>query len=161
MSDHLQTRRGFYIAAINLLGSLIAAAAAIPAAVYLLVRPKNDDSEGFAEVADLEQLKIGKPQEVLYNRKYVDGWQKVTQKTSAWLVRVDEHNVVAFNPACTHLACAYHWDDGQHEFVCPCHGSKFAIDGRVIAGPAPRPLDRYIAKIEDGKIRIGAQVEQG
>jgi menaquinol-cytochrome c reductase iron-sulfur subunit len=161
MVNEPHTRRSFYINAINVLASLIAAALAIPAAAYLLIRPKGAEDNGLSEVADLNQLRIGKPEEVIYERKRVDGWHKVTEKASTWLVRTDEHSVTAFNPACTHLACPYHWDATANHFICPCHGSAFAIDGKVIAGPAPRPLDRYVAKIEDGKILIGSQVEQG
>jgi menaquinol-cytochrome c reductase iron-sulfur subunit len=127
-----------------------------------LIRPKTAGDGGFTEVADLDQLKTGKPLEVLYSQKRVDGWRKVTQKTSAWLVKTDGTNVVAFNPACTHLGCAYHWDDSAHHFICPCHASTFSLDGRVLSGPAPRPLDQYAAKVEDGKILIGPQgVVQG
>ncbi len=161
MLNESQTRRGFYITAINLLGAVIGAAVALPAAAYLLIRPKSADDSGFSEVGDLAQLKVGKPLEVLYERKRVDGWRKVTEKASTWLVKTDEHTVVAFNPACTHLGCAYHWDNGADRFICPCHASAFSIDGKVLAGPAPRPLDRYVAKVQDGKILIGSQVDQG
>jgi Rieske Fe-S protein len=161
MHNQPQTRRSFYITAINLLGSLIGAAVAIPAAAYLLIKPKGSEDSGMAEIADFDSLKIGKPQEVIYERKRLDGWHKVTDKASTWLVRTDEHSVVAFNPACTHLACAYHWDAPKNEFVCPCHASAFSIDGKVLAGPAPRPLDRYVAKVEGGKVLIGSQVDQG
>jgi menaquinol-cytochrome c reductase iron-sulfur subunit len=162
MQEEPQTRRGFYLAAINMLGALIGAAVAIPAAAYLLIRPKSEQEGGWSEVGGLDQLKIGKPEQILYTRKRVDGWRKITEKTSTWLVKTDQNTVVAFNPACTHLACPYHWDDGARQFVCPCHDSKFSIEGKVLAGPAPRPLDRYAAKVEDGKILIGSQVvDQG
>jgi menaquinol-cytochrome c reductase iron-sulfur subunit len=161
MHNESQTRRTFYLSAINLLGSLIAAAVAVPAAFYLLIRPKGAEDSGLAEVADLSQLTIGKPQEVIYTRKRVDGWHKVTEKASTWLVRTDENSVVAFNPACTHLACPYHWDASADHFICPCHASAFSIDGKVLAGPAPRPLDRYVAKVEAGRVLIGSQVDQG
>jgi menaquinol-cytochrome c reductase iron-sulfur subunit len=161
MSNESQTRRKFYITAINLLGALLGAAVAIPAAAYLLIRPKSSDEGGFSEIGDLDQLKIGKPLEVLYERKRVDGWRKVTEKASTWLVKTDPNTVVAFNPACTHLGCAYHWDNGADRFICPCHASAFSIDGKVLAGPAPRPLDRYVAKVQDGKILIGSQIDEG
>ena len=162
MPEETHTRRGFYLAAINTLGALIGAAVAIPAAAYLLIRPKSADEGGFTEIGDLAQLKAGKPLEVLYTRKRVDGWKKINEKTSTWLVKTQQNTVIAFNPACTHLGCAYHWDDSHHQFICPCHASAFSIDGKVLAGPAPRPLDRYVAKVQDGKILIGSEVvEEG
>lgn len=161
MLNESHTRRSFYITAINLLGSVIGAALAIPAAAYLLIRPKGAEDSGWSEVGDLDQLKIGAPQEAVYERKRIDGWRKVTEKASTWLVRSGENTVVAFNPACTHLGCAYHWDSAAHEFICPCHASAFSVEGKVMAGPAPRPLDRYVAKVEGGKIMIGSQVDQG
>src|ERR1700691_121831 len=99
MLNEPHTRRSFYITAINVLGSLIAAALAIPAAAYLLIRPKGAEDSGLAEVAEMNQLTIGKPQEVIYLRKRVDGWHKSTEKASTWVVRTDDHSVVAFDPA--------------------------------------------------------------
>jgi Rieske Fe-S protein len=41
---------------------------------------------------------------------------------------------------CPHLGCAYGFDQGKGHFLCPCHGSQFALDGRVLHGPATSPL---------------------
>ena len=41
---------------------------------------------------------------------------------------------------CPHLGCSYAFDNGKQHFVCPCHGSEFALDGRVLHGPATSPL---------------------
>ncbi len=76
-------------------------------------------------------------------------------KATAWVVKGPYNEVVAFSPQCTHLGCAYHWDGPSHTFVCPCHNSVFAIDGKVLGGPAPRPLDRFITKIQGGRLDIG------
>jgi Rieske Fe-S protein len=38
--------------------------------------------------------------------------------------------IVAFGPQCTHLGCAYHWNDSKDQFVCPCHNSFFSIEGK-------------------------------
>src|SRR5690242_17445077 len=147
-----QTRRTFYVSLTNLLGGLMAAAMAVPAALYLAVRPKSAEDSNWVEVADLAQLKVNTPTEVLYERNRVDGWRKVTEKSSTWVVKTEDRNVVAYMPACTHLACPYHWEKQANKFVCPCHGSEFALDGKVLMGPASRPLDRFLTKVEGGKV---------
>ena len=63
-----------------------------------------------------------------------------------WLVATDE-GILAINKACTHLDCLCDWDEQNREFVCPCHGSRFAEDGTYISGPATRSLDRYVIQI--------------
>ena len=71
------------------------------------------------------------------------------------VVKLSDQQIVAFGPQCTHLGCAYHWEERSSEFLCPCHSSALA-DCKVISGPAPRPLDRFDTKIENGKLLLGA-----
>lgn len=59
-----------------------------------------------------------------------------------WLSNTDE-GVVALYKVCTHLGCLYKWVDVNQRFECPCHGSKFELNGKYIEGPAPRSLDRF------------------
>lgn len=51
--------------------------------------------------------------------------------------------VVAIYKVCTHLGCIYAWTAANDRFECPCHGSKYRLDGRRIESPAPRSLDRF------------------
>jgi menaquinol-cytochrome c reductase iron-sulfur subunit len=154
------TRRSFYSAAIAGLGGLMTAALAAPAAAYLLIRPKSQKQSDFVPAADLAQLTVGKPEEVVFRRTRVDGWRVLNEKSTAWVLRKDDQNVVAFAPQCTHLGCAYHWDEKENNFLCPCHTSTFSIDGKVLSGPAPRPLDRLVTKIDQGKILIGTEIQK-
>ena len=136
------------------------AALAAPAAAYLLIRPKSQKQSDFVPAADLAQLTVGKPEEVVFRRTRVDGWRVLNEKSTAWVLRKDDQNVVAFAPQCTHLGCAYHWDEKENNFLCPCHTSTFSIDGKVLSGPAPRPLDRLVTKIDQGKILIGTEIQK-
>lgn len=148
-------RRSFFVSAIYGLWGLIAAAIALPASAYLLFPPRAKNSAEWAETADLAGLKLKEPEEVVFRRSRVDGWKVVSEKATTWLVRVSENEVVAFAPQCTHLGCAYHWEGSSKHFVCPCHTSAFSIEGKVLSGPAPRPLDRLAVKLENGKVLVG------
>ncbi len=148
------TRRSFYGFCINLFGTAMAAVVAIPAATYLLIKPKSSASNDLIEIADAQALPVGRPQEVLFTRTRTDGWKKVQEKTSAWLVKNNAGQITAFAPTCTHLGCAYHWEADSKCFICPCHDSVFDVSGNVKSGPAPRPLDRLFAQIDNGKVLV-------
>jgi Rieske Fe-S protein len=154
------TRRSFYAALINLLGAAAAAVVAVPAAFYLLLKPKSPGAGTMVEIANLAELETGVPQEVVYYRTRVDGWKATKDKTTTWVVKNGPQSAVAFSPQCPHLGCIYHWEDEQGSFKCPCHASAFGLDGKVLAGPAPRPLDRYASRVEGGKLLIGLQVKR-
>jgi menaquinol-cytochrome c reductase iron-sulfur subunit len=152
------SRRNFYVGAIYGLGASIAAALGLPAAIYLLLPPKARKNDQWVEIGDVSRLSVNTPREMTFRRNRVDGWKVSSEKATAWVVKHADNSVVAFAPQCTHLGCAYHWDDGKTEFVCPCHNSLFSIDGRVTDGPAPRPLDRYETKVEGNKLLVGQLV---
>lgn len=149
-------RRRFYVAMTFALWVVMGLSMAVSGLIYLLLPPKSQREEEWVEAADLASLPHGVPEEVLFPRSRVDGWMVRVEKAKAWLVRKPGGQVVAFTPQCTHLGCAYHWDARAGNFLCPCHSSRFSIDGNVLGGPAPRPLDQYAVKIEGGKVSLGA-----
>ena len=59
------------------------------------------------------------------------------------LVRLDADRFVAFGQRCTHLGCPVLYRKESRQLHCPCHEGYFdAQDGKVLAGPPPRPLPR-------------------
>lgn len=56
--------------------------------------------------------------------------------------RDDDGVVHAVSPTCTHLYCHVTWNAAERSWDCPCHGSRFDVDGRVIQGPAVDDLSR-------------------
>ncbi len=56
---------------------------------------------------------------------------------------------------CTHLGCTVNYFPRDNDFHCPCHGSIFAISGKVLHGPAPRPLNWFeITLARDGQLQV-------
>ncbi len=137
------------------LTAVIAAALGIPAVVYLLYPSRVRRDPEWVEAGDISEFAVNQPQELVFRRTRLDGWKVQSEKSSAWVVKTAGGHVAAFSTWCTHLGCAYHWEEDKHVFVCPCHGSIFASDGRVLTGPAERPLDQYEVKVDGGMLRLG------
>jgi len=149
------TRRAAYMAAIYGIWATIAATLAAPASAYLLFPPRARKEELWTEVCDITALPPNQPLEMVFRRNRIDGWKIINEKMTAWVVKNPAGDIAAYSPHCTHLGCAYHWDPAGGQFVCPCHNSLFDSEGRVTAGPAPRPLDRYQTRIDGGKLLLG------
>ena len=148
-------RRTVLLGAVYAMWGGITAALGVPAFVYLFFPPRAPEADPWVEAGDMSALAGGRPVELIFRRNRTDGWKLTSQKATAWAVRGPDGQATAFGPQCTHLGCAYHWDDARREFVCPCHNSRFGLDGKVLTGPAPRPLDRYETKIQGGKLLLG------
>ena len=70
----------------------------------------------------------------------------------------DEGCIYAISAVCTHLGCIVFKTEGG--FQCPCHGSKYNESGKVIGGPAPRPLSWFeISQGIDGTLVVDASKE--
>ncbi len=65
-------------------------------------------------------------------------------------------NVRALYQRCPHLGCKPNFCTTNYRFECPCHGSRYDRLGTKIAelGPAPRSLDRFASKVENGVLTV-------
>ena len=71
-----------------------------------------------------------------------------------YLVRLEDGGFLALSRTCNHLGCTLPWSEKEMKFPCPCHGSAFAITGKVLDAPAPRALDIYPINIENNIIKV-------
>lgn len=73
-------------------------------------------------------------------------------------VLVDHPSTNVFNALssiCTHQGCQINsYDSGSSQFVCPCHGSRFDVNGQVTQGPAGAPLQKYQTSISGTQLII-------
>lgn len=66
--------------------------------------------------------------------------------------------------SCAHLGCPVRWNirEGEGEFLCPCHGGIYNINGEYVAGPPPRGLYQYTFEIrKDGNIYVKHEFDVG
>jgi cytochrome b6-f complex iron-sulfur subunit len=85
---------------------------------------------------------VGKPD------RYPQGSVTADPKTGIYIVHGPD-GFYALSAVCTHLGCLTVWAPEQNRIACPCHGSKFSIEGAKLEGPAPRPLPWLRAWISD------------
>jgi glycine/D-amino acid oxidase-like deaminating enzyme/nitrite reductase/ring-hydroxylating ferredoxin subunit len=57
--------------------------------------------------------------------------------------RGEDGRLRSLSAKCTHLGCVVGFNDAERTWDCPCHGSRFDLDGSVIQGPATEPLERH------------------
>jgi cytochrome b6-f complex iron-sulfur subunit len=71
-----------------------------------------------------------------------------------YLVRLQDGGFLALHRKCTHLGCTVPWIADEQRFACPCHASAFDIRGEVLSAPAPRPLELFPVRIDNGIVMV-------
>jgi succinate dehydrogenase / fumarate reductase iron-sulfur subunit len=104
-------------------------------------------------VATLETIKPNEVSTVLIRYETKSGLYR-QQVSTPVLVSHTGSEIVCFKSNCPHLGCVVKWDALSGRFRCSCHGGNFDRDGNVIAGPPPRPLDRYAFKLDSGHLLV-------
>lgn len=65
-----------------------------------------------------------------------------------------EKRLLAYSAVCTHLECVVEFQPESNTIFCPCHNGRFDLRGNNIAGPPPRPLERFNVQVADDAIKI-------
>lgn len=95
---------------------------------------------------------IGRPEDI------APGTVLVVAKHRLYVIRTAA-GFFALSSVCTHLGCMTRYVPENAQLACPCHGSRFSLDGKVTAGPAPRPLRRLQMTIERGILVVDSSKE--
>ncbi|MEA2645839.1 MAG: menaquinol-cytochrome c reductase iron-sulfur subunit [Chloroflexota bacterium] len=146
------TRRRFNVIGTQLVGAAVAAMLGVPIIGYLLspLFHRREPVERF--VADVGGLPLLEP------TKYVvsfprEGWTVPEENAAVYVVRFQDHYRVLSN-VCSHMQCPVRWEVALHQFLCPCHGGLYTIEGANAGGPPPKPLPEYVHRIENGRLYV-------
>ena len=148
------TRRRFFEWVIAASSTLIGLGLAFPLIGYVISPALKRRKQPWVNVAAAADLSTGVPTQLEYVATVQDGYHETKTDKALWAVKQPNGDVTVFSPMCTHLGCGYHWDGAAQQFKCPCHGSVFDVSGRVVAGPAPRPLDVLPSKVDNGRLLV-------
>ena len=166
-----QTRREFMVLMATALASVGVLAGVVPF-ISSLNPSKDVLAQGSLEVnisditpgSTATKMWRGKPVFIRHRTKEEIAEAQAADNTDLKDPELDKDRVQPGNPQwlvteaiCTHLGCVPVPKEGKSEaFYCPCHGSKYDVSGRVIAGPAPRNLPVVDYEfLDDNTIKIG------
>ncbi len=158
------TRRRFLAGTLGWITAAIAAALGIPAAAAWISPALRPQQEGWYPIGRIREPEpgepdlsvVGEPIETQFTMLVQDAYLAAQpQEVAVWVINHGGGEFTIFDDRCTHLGCPYGYDPKARRFNCPCHDGVFDLEGRVLAGPPPRPLDRYEYKVENGVLYAG------
>ena len=153
------SRREFTTVIMTFLGSIMGAVIGFPLIGYIIspvIRAKKVDD--WVSLGPLANYPLGEPTLFSFTRTKVNGWEQTTNSYGVFILRETESKVKVLSNVCTHLSCRVHWSPETQTFDCPCHDAKFDIQGQVVYGPPPRPMDEWAGEAvqidEEGNLLI-------
>ena len=84
---------------------------------------------------------------------YSEGVVRFNKQQKAYVIGASG-GVYALSAVCTHLGCITRFLSDEKCIACPCHGSRFDLEGNVIHGPAPRPLQWLEVQVDAGGVLV-------
>jgi cytochrome b6-f complex iron-sulfur subunit len=140
VEENLERRR-FLGILLTALGSTAIASFAYP--LLRFVAPPRAKDGGQKLTISKDDIAAGEAKEI------------VLGNTPAIVINVTGKGYIALSRVCTHLGCLVQYDKGEQKLVCPCHAGFFNLEGHVISGPPPKPLQAIPLSVEGGNIIIG------
>ena len=144
--DNQGERRGFIKFLCFVIGGIVSAVpfgAGIWAYINPLTREKGVDGDGFLKITSLDAIPDdGTPAKFSVIADKEDAWNKFKNiSVGAIYLRKEAGKVKALHTVCPHLGCFIDYRATKSDFFCPCHNSNFKLDGSIVSGVSPRPMD--------------------
>jgi quinol---cytochrome c reductase iron-sulfur subunit, bacillus type len=158
-------RRGFLKKSLAIvIGSIVGLVPAV-AGLMVLIDPlrRKTAAGGAIKVTTLDALPAdGVPHKFPVLSDKTDAWNKFTDVPvgAVYLRRTSDGKVEALNVVCPHAGCFVDALPDSEGFLCPCHLSRFTVEGKIAdpRSPSPRPLDTLPVEVaKDGAVWVKFQ----
>lgn len=152
-------RRSFFGALLAIGSAGMGAILAVPVLRYVLyplyAKASGTEWSDVGEMSEFAGSKAPVRKTITFAQR--DGWREVVSAQSIYVSRNAQGELEVLSAICPHLGCSVSWQKGQDEFVCPCHGGRFAPDGKHVFGPPPRAMDKLPTRVKDNKLQVHFQ----
>lgn len=148
------TRRSFFKTITGIFSGFIALTLGFPMIESLTGRVSKASGRSYSKVAAVNSIPDGQPANLSFIMTEEDAFVRNNVEHKVWTVKKSDSDITVFSPICPHLGCRYQWHADRSLFICPCHHSVFNMEGNVVSGPAPRPLDTLPKKIENDNLFV-------
>ena len=98
-------------------------------------------------VGPIDTVPVGTPTPLIAELPADEGWPTPPQPRVVYVLKKDDGSMRAFSNICTHMQCDVHWEPRLGQFLCPCHGGLYDIDGNNVGGPPPEPLPQWVHRV--------------
>jgi cytochrome b6-f complex iron-sulfur subunit len=137
----MSSRRKFLASILGALGAIGIGAATYP--IYRYLSPPLKDAGAGRVTIPRAQVGVGQAHFFQFHGH------------PAVVLQKSPGSFAAFSAICTHLGCIVKWLPDKEEFLCPCHAGRYASDGKVLAGPPPKPLESIPVALSGDNLLVG------
>jgi Rieske Fe-S protein len=137
------TRREMLVRGTGLGMGLVGVMLSVPAIGFLLSPLFIKQRTSWVTVGVIDNIPINTPTPLVAQVPVGTGYPTPPVPRVVYVVRKPGGETLALSNICTHMQCDVHWSPSLGNFLCPCHGGLYDIDGNNVGGPPPQPLPQW------------------
>ncbi len=141
VNGHETGRRSFLKALLGILGTTFLVSFVYPLLRFLA--PPDGEAKGQKVMIKKSEVPAGSAKDIVING------------VPSIIINIPDQGFVALSKVCTHLGCLVEYDKIKKRLLCPCHAGVYTLEGKVVSGPPPKPLQKFPLKVEGEDIVIG------
>lgn len=154
------SRRELLVRGTGLGMGLVGVMLSVPAIGFLLSPLFTKQQLSWVTVGVIDNVPVNKPTALFADIPVGTGYATPPVKRVVYVVKKSDGQVKALSNICTHMQCDVHWAAELNQFLCPCHGGLYDMDGKNVGGPPPQPLAQWVHRLStDDRGRTVLEIE--